>query len=141
MSFNKVILQGNLVADPEARVTPNGVNVCSFRIACGRRFAKQGDAVTSDFFTCEAWQKLAEFIGKNFIKGQQIIISGAIQNRNWVDQNGQKRYGDVIVVEEASFCGSKAGGSSSCQGEENDSSERVTPPNFEELSGEDDLPF
>ena len=107
MSVNKVILQGNLVADPDVRVTPNGVNVCSFRIACSRRFAKQGDAVTSDFFTCEAWQKLAEFIGKNFIKGQQIIISGTIQNRNWVDQNGQKKYGNIIIADEAHFSGSK----------------------------------
>ncbi len=43
MSLNKVILQGNLVADPDVRVTPNGVSVCSFRVAVGRRFAKQGD--------------------------------------------------------------------------------------------------
>jgi len=49
-SLNKVILMGNLVADPEFKTTPNGVAVTTIRIAVGRRFAKQGDEVTTDFF-------------------------------------------------------------------------------------------
>ena len=142
MSVNKVILQGNLVADPDVRVTPNGVSVCSFRLAVGRRFAKQGDEITSDFFTVEAWRNTADFIGRNFVKGQQIIIVGEIQNRNWVDQSGQKRYGNIIIAEEAHFSGSKGAiTSSGGDGEEKNQIERGQAPNFEELSGEDDLPF
>ena len=142
MSVNKVILQGNLVIDPEMRVTPNGVSVCQFRMAVGRRFAKQGDAVTSDFFTIEAWRNTADFIGRNFTKGQQIVIVGEIQNRNWTDQNGQKRYGDVIIAEEAHFAGNKGAASSGSEAStEKNESERVAPPNFEELSGDEDLPF
>ena len=143
MSLNKVILQGNLVADPECRVTPNGVSVCSFRVAIGRRFAKQGDEVTSDFFTVEAWRNTADFISKHFIKGQQIIIVGAIQNRNWVDQNGQKRYGDVIIADEAYFAGSKGVSSEATAVKENNSAERANVPTatFEELSTDEDLPF
>ena len=142
MSVNKVILQGNLVIDPEMRVTPNGVSVCQFRVAVSRRFAKQGDAVTSDFFTIEAWRNTADFIGRNFVKGQQIVIVGELQNRNWTDQNGQKRYGDVIIAEEAHFAGNKGAASSGSEApSEKNESERVAPPNFEELSGDDDLPF
>ena len=138
--LNKVILMGNLTRDPEYKTTPSGVGVTTFSIAVGRRFAKQGDEVTSDFFTIEAWRNTADFISKHFIKGQQIIIVGAIQNRNWVDQNGQKRYGDVIIADEAYFAGSKGVSSEATAVKENNSAERVTP-SFEELSGEDDLPF
>ena len=111
--INKVILMGNLVADPECRVTPNGVSVCSFRLAVGRRFTKEGAEVQADFFTIEAWRNTADFISKHFIKGSSIVIIGSIQNRNWVDQNGVKRYGDVIIADEAYFCGAKGTGTSS----------------------------
>jgi single-strand DNA-binding protein len=140
MSLNKVILQGNLVADPECRVTPNGTSVCSFRVAIGRRFAKEGAEVQADFFTIEAWKNTADFISKHFVKGRQIIIIGSIQNRNWTDQNGQKRYGDVIIADEVYFAGSKGVSSDTATVSESNSSERVTP-NFEEIGSEDDLPF
>lgn len=140
MSLNKVILQGNLVMDPECRVTPNGTSVCSFRVAIGRRFAKEGAEAQADFFTIEAWKNTADFISKHFIKGQQIIIIGSIQNRNWTDQNGQKRYGDVIIADEVYFSGSKGVSSDTTAVSESNSSERVTP-NFEEIGSEDDLPF
>ena len=140
MSLNKVILQGNLVMDPECRVTPNGTSVCSFSVAIGRRFAKVGAEVQADFLTIEAWKNTADFISKHFIKGQQIIIIGSIQNRNWTDQNGQKRYGDVIIADEVYFAGSKGVSSDTAAVSESNSSERVTP-NFEEIGSEDDLPF
>lgn len=138
--INKVILQGNLVMDPECRVTPNGTSVCSFRVAIGRRFAKEGAEAQADFFTIEAWKNTADFISKHFVKGQQIIIIGSIQNRNWTDQNGQKRYGDVIIADEVYFAGSKGVSSDTATVSESNSSERVTPT-FEEISGNDDLPF
>lgn len=138
--INKVILQGNLVMDPECRVTPNGTSVCNFRVAIGRRFAKEGTEVQADFFTIEAWKNTADFISKHFVKGQQIIIIGSIQNRNWTDQNGQKRYGDVIIADEVYFAGSKGVSFDTATVSESNSSERVTPT-FEEISGNDDLPF
>lgn len=139
MGLNKVILQGNMVADPEVKVVPSGTSVCTFKVAIGRRFKSEGGA-DADFFSCEAWRNTADFIGKYFKKGSGITVVGSIQNRNWTDQNGIKRYNDVIVVDEAYFTGSKGSGSEA-QGVELSASERVTPPNFEELSGEDDLPF
>ena len=90
--LNKVILMGNLVADPEYKTTPSGVGVTTFRIAVGRRFAKQGDEVTADFFSIVAWRNTAEFVSKYFTKGRAIVVVGSPQNRNWTDQNGQKHY-------------------------------------------------
>ncbi|MBQ8758793.1 MAG: single-stranded DNA-binding protein, partial [Clostridia bacterium] len=107
--LNKVILMGNLVADPEYKTTPSGVGVTTFRIAVGRRFAKQGDEVTADFFNIVAWRNTAEFVSKYFSKGRAIVVVGALQNRSWTDQNGQKRYITEVVADECYFAGNANG--------------------------------
>ena len=101
-SFNKVILIGNLTADPELKTTPNGVSVTSFSIAVGRRKVKDQEPQT-DFINCVAWRNTAEFICNYFQKGKAILIVGSLQTRNWTDQNGQKRYATEVVAEEAQF--------------------------------------
>ncbi len=100
MGVNKVILQGNLTKDPEARTTTSGVSVTTFSIAVGRRFAKPEDEVKADFFTCVAWRGLADFVAKNFVKGKAIVVVGNLQNRNYTDSSGQKRYVTEVVAEE-----------------------------------------
>ena len=102
--FNKVILIGNLVADPELKKTPSGVSVTSFRIAVGRRFAgKDGEAPQADFIDIVAWRSTAEFITQYFTKGKPILVCGSIQSRNWTDQNGQKRYTVEVVAEDSTL--------------------------------------
>ena len=146
-SLNKVILMGNLVADPEFKTTPSGVAVTTFRIAVGRRFAKQGDEVTADFFSIVAWRNTAEFVSKYFTKGKPIVVVGSLQNRSWTDQNGQKRYATDIVAEEVSFVDSRSESSSSGQyvpdsyNAEPSFSGGAEAPKFEEIKGDDDLPF
>ena len=61
-SLNKVILMGNMVADPELKQTPSGVPVCSFRIAVQRKFKDQNGQYVSDFFNIVAWRQTAEFV-------------------------------------------------------------------------------
>lgn len=134
MGVNKVILQGNLTKDPEARTTTSGVSVTTFSIAVGRRFAKPEDEVKADFFTCVAWRGLADFVAKNFVKGKAIVVVGNLQNRNYTDSNGQKRYVTEVVAEECHFAGSKE------QSADNNA-ENTAPINFEELSTEEELPF
>jgi single-strand DNA-binding protein len=102
-SFNKVILIGNLVADPELKKTPNGISVTSFRIAVGRRFTRDGEAPQADFIDIVAWRNQAEFVTQYFSKGKPILVCGALQSRNWTDQNGQKRYTVEVVADEVSF--------------------------------------
>jgi single-strand DNA-binding protein len=151
-SLNKVILMGNLVADPEFKTTPNGVAVTTIRIAVGRRYAKQGDEVTTDFFNVVCWRGLAEFVSKYFTKGKAIVVVGSLQNRSWTDQNGQKRISTEIVADECTFAGNAgAGGQQGDMGTFYGSEPQAgsvpaaqakpAAATFEELSTEDDLPF
>ena len=147
--LNKVILMGNLVADPEYKTTPSGVGVTTFRIAVGRRFAKQGDEVTADFISIVAWRNTAEFVSKYFTKGRAIVVVGSLQTRNWTDQNGQKRYITEVVADECYFAGNSTGCNGQTEGGTFYGAEPAaqnvgTKPaaaTFEELSTEDDLPF
>lgn len=67
--LNVVAIMGRLVADPELRTTPAGVNVCQFRIACDRNFARQGEQRQADFVDIVAWRAQADFVCKYFSKG------------------------------------------------------------------------
>ena len=151
MAFNKVILVGNLVADPELKQTPSGVSVATFTLAVQRRYAKPDDAQQADFINIVAWRQTAEFISRYFSKGKSILVCGAIQSRSYTDQTGQKRYVTEVVAEEATFVERK----SSDSPRSNDMFYGQEPPqqgfaqarpaqaadtNFEEV-GEDDLPF
>ncbi len=150
LNLNKVILAGRIVADPELKQTQSGTNVVSIRIAVNRGFRSR-DAQQqneADFFNVTAWQNTAEFIAKYFRKGSAICICGRIQNRSWVDQNGQKRYSTDIIAEEANFVESR-GAQDSASGGYGDSYAAPaysTPaassaPKFEEIKTDDDLPF
>lgn len=105
-SFNKVILIGNMTADPELKKTPSGVSVTSFSIAVNRRFAKDGQQQT-DFINIVAWRQTAEFVARYFTKGKPILICGQLQTRSWTDQNGQKHYVTEVVADEAAFVENK----------------------------------
>ena len=106
--MNKVILMGRLTRDPEVRYTQNtNLTVANFSIAVNRRFKREGDTETADFFNVVAWNKTGEFVGKYFKKGQQVIVSGRLQNRNWTDQQGVKHYATDVIAEEVEFADSK----------------------------------
>ena len=79
--FNKMILMGRLVADPELKTTPQGVTVCTFRIAVDRRFQKQGEEKKPDFFNIVAWRQTGEFVQKYFGKGRMILVEGEMTVR------------------------------------------------------------
>jgi single-strand DNA-binding protein len=141
LNLNKVILAGRLVADPELKQTAGGANVVSVRIAVNRRFQSRDSQQQNeaDFFNVTAWQNTAEFIAKYFRKGSAICICGRIQNRTWVDQNGQKRYATDIIADEANFVENKTTGDTpAIPAPVNPAS---PPPNFEEIKTDEDLPF
>lgn len=134
MAFNRVILVGNLVADPELKTTPNGVTVTRFSIAVNRRFAKNGE---TDFFNIVAWRNTAEFVCKFFTKGKPILVSGSLQNSSWTDSEGNKKYATEVVADEVTFVEGKKDNS---QPANNDVPTYGIPEGFEDL-GEDDLMF
>ncbi len=149
--LNKVILMGNLVADPEFKTTPSGVAVTTFTVAVGRRFAKQGDEVTADFIRVVAWRNTAEFVSKYFNKGRAIAVVGSLQTRSWTDQNGQKRYATEVIADECYFAGNSGNGSGMTQNDGGTmygadqgsmgSMQAKPTATFEDISTEDDLPF
>jgi single-strand DNA-binding protein len=135
-SFNKVILIGNLVENPELKMTPSSTAVTSFRIAVNRRFAKEGQQDT-DFITVVCWRNTAEFVTKHFTKGKSILVCGQLQSRSWVDKDGKNRSTLEVVADEVSFVEKKM--------ESNSASVETAPykneMQFEEMTPDEDLPF
>ena len=146
-NFNKVMIGGRLTADPENSQTTSGISMTRFSVAVNRRFAKDASQQQTDFFNVTAWRATADFVSKYFKKGSSIFVIGTLQNRSWTDQNGQKRYATDIVAEEVSFVDSRSESSSSGQyvpdsyNAEPSFSGGAEAPKFEEIKGDDDLPF
>lgn len=151
--LNVVAIMGRLVADPELRTTPAGVNVCQFRIACDRNFARQGEQRQADFVDIVAWRQQADFVCRYFSKGSLIAINGRIQTRNYQDKNGNNRTAFAVVAENINFGGSKGTSSAKVDdgGEAAPRSEawpKADPPanyggvdDFAVIDDNDDLPF
>ena len=110
--YNKVIMMGRIVNDPELKTTPQGVNVCSFRIAVDRRFTPKGEERKSDFFNVVAWRQQAEFVNRYFSKGRMILVEGEMTTRNYTDKNGNPATWYEIVADRISFTGEKSQGGS-----------------------------
>ena len=142
-SFNKVILIGNLTADPELKQTQSGISVTSFSIAVSRRYTSKAadNAPQADFINIVAWRNTAEFITKYFQKGKSILIVGSIQSRSWTDQNGQKRYTTEVVAEEAQFVERKSDGALGAGATPAPYGASPKDVAFEEMSTDDELPF
>ena len=144
-----MILVGRLTKDPELRSTASGIPVCSFTVACDRRFVKQGEERKADFINCIAWQKSAESIAQYFSKGHRIALEGSIQTRSWTDNEGKARYSTEVVVDQWEFAQSKSEGGAVGQavpGAAHFPNSTPTEPLDGDLDGfmpveDDDLPF
>ena len=146
--MNKVILVGRLTKDPELRATTSGIPVCSFTVACDRRFVKQGEERKADFINCIAWRQSAEAISKYFVKGNRIALEGSIQTRSWQDNEGKNRYATEVVVDSWEFAQNKNEGANAYTPSSNSGLYPVEPeaPAMGDIDGfmpieEDDLPF
>lgn len=103
--INKWIGIGNVVADPELRVTPNGKAVGNFSIACNEKY-KDEDRV--EYVNIVVWQKLAEICKEHLTKGKQVYIEGRLQTSTWDDkETGKKRYKTEVVANVMRMLGSK----------------------------------
>lgn len=138
MAFNRVILIGNFVSDPELKTTTNGINVTRFRIAVNRRFTRNGEQPQTDFFDIVAWRGTAEFICKHFTKGKPILVSGMLLNNNWTDNEGVKHYAVEVVADEVTFVEGKR---DSSQPAANNAPSYGIPEGLEDLGADDECPF
>ena len=149
MAFNKIILQGNLTADPEVKETPTGVSVCRFGVAVQRRFKSESGAAETDFIDCVAWRSTADFVGKYFRKGMPILVCGSLQNRKWEDKQGNKRISAEVVADEVTFTAPRDASPAPANAPTNPGAASYMPdaykpaaaPQFEELAEDDTLPF
>ncbi len=112
MDLNKVMMIGNVVSEPEAKTTPNGQNVTSFRMATNRRWKdKQTGELKEDsqFHNVVAWGALADVVSRYAGKGKKIYLEGRLTHRNY-EQNGETKWWTEIVAENIILLGAPGNG-------------------------------
>lgn len=104
---NKVILIGNLGADPEVRYTSSGGAVGNFSLATNESWTdKNGQKQErTEWHRIVVWGKTAENCGQYLSKGRQVYIEGRLQTRDWMDKEGNKRYTTEVVAQSVRFLG------------------------------------
>lgn len=112
-NINSVIIGGNLVRDPELRVTPKGTSIAQFTIGNNRKWRDDTGTDREDvaFIDCEAWGKTGDTIAKYFTKGRAIIVEGRLKQDQWDDKaTGQKRSRVKVSVSAFHFVGGRQDG-------------------------------
>ena len=100
MSLNKVLIIGNLGADPDIRYLPSGKPAASFRIATNRQYKIEGELRKEvEWFSVVAFGRLAEICSEYLRKGKPVFIEGRIKTRNWTDANGAVHYRSEVIAE------------------------------------------
>jgi len=151
-SVNKVIIVGNLGADPETRYLPSGDAVANVRVATTEKWK---DKASGDMKEATEWHRisffgrLAEIAGEYLKKGSQIYVEGSLRTRKWQDKDGQEKYSTEIRAEVMKMLGSRAGGGEprADSGGRTESSARAEPKaapkkpvgKFDDM--DDDIPF
>ena len=110
MSFNKIIIVGNLGRDPELRYTPQGVAVCSFSMATNeRRRDKAGELQdVTTWFKVTLWRQQAENAAKYLTKGSPVYIEGRLRIEEWTDRENNNRYTLDVQATDMQFIGSRS---------------------------------
>lgn len=135
MSLNKCFLHGRMTAVPEMRKTQSGKSVCTFTLAVDRDSAQQA----TDFINCVAWERRAEFVNNYFTKGQEALVVGSLNSRQYKDKEGNNRTAWEVIVDKVDFCGPK-NAARDRSGEERRPD--VSTTTFEELNDDPgELPF
>src|SRR5882762_10430774 len=111
MSFNKVILVGNLGRDPELRYTPQGTPVCSFSMATNeRRKDKAGEMQDqTTWFRVTLWGRQAETASQYLTKGRPVYIEGRLRVEEWTDRDGKPRHTLEVTATDMQFIGGARG--------------------------------
>ncbi len=111
--LNKVILIGNLGADPETRAMPSGMTVANLRIATSENWKDRQSGENqerTEWHTVAVFGKLAEIASEYLRKGSQVYVEGRLRTRKWQDKQGNDRYTTEIVANEMLMLGGRGGG-------------------------------
>jgi len=140
---NKVILVGNLGADPEVKYMPNGNAVANVTLATSESWKDKQSGEQKDkteWHRVVFFRRLAEIAGEYLKKGSQIYIEGKLQTRKWQDKNGNDRYTTEIIANEMQMLGGRGGGSADF-GAASSSSAAAPAPAAAVDEFDDDIPF
>jgi single-strand DNA-binding protein len=139
---NKVILVGNLGADPDVRYSSTGAAVVNFRIATSENWTNKegGKETRTEWHRIVAFGKLAEICAEYLNKGKQVYVEGRLRSRSWEDKEGNKKWTTEVVASNVVMLGGAAEGGPSArdQGRET-GGEPAEPP--EPTQQDDDIPF
>ena len=153
---NKVILIGNLGADPEIRNLPSGTSVANFNIATSENYTnKNGERVTqTEWHRIECWEGLARIAEQYLKKGNSVYIEGKLRTEEWQDKDGNTRYTTKIRALNMTMLGGRSDGSGGGQDFNNSNAEnqssssqsntgnpQPSSTSFNEAGADDDLPF
>ena len=144
--MNVICIMGRLTADPELRHTASQVPVTSFTVAVDRAFQQKGSERQADFIPVVAWRNTAEFVCRYFRKGQKMAVKGELQTRQYTDREGNKRTAYEVMADQVYFVESKTAKPSA---DVSAAPGYDGPPafanagagDFEEITGDDELPF
>ena len=103
-SLNSILLEGNLVRDPESKTLSTGTQVCNFTLASDR-FYKQNESLEKEvsYFDVEAWSRLGLTCAQNLKKGRGVRVVGRLKQDRWNDPEGKSRSRVMIVAEHVEF--------------------------------------
>lgn len=151
MSFNKIILVGNLGRDPELRYTPQGSAVCNLSVATSeKRRDKSGESQDiTTWFRVTLWEKKAEAAAKYLTKGSSVYIEGRLRVEEWTDRDGKTRYTLEVHGTDMQFLGSGGRGgdeySGGSQSPDHGFADEIPGEQGEQANsnapGDDDIPF
>ena len=130
MSFNKIIIIGNLGRDPELRYTPQGIAVCSFSMATNeKRRDKSGDLQDiTTWFKVTLWRQQAENAAKYLTKGSPVYIEGRLRIEEWTDRDNNNRYTLDVQATDMQFISSRGEGGGEYSGGHDDHETHSGPP-------------
>lgn len=152
-SVNKVIVIGNLGADPEVRYMPSGSAVTNIRVATSERWKDRQTGEQqerTEWHRIVMFNKLGEIAGEYLRKGAKVFVEGKLRTRKWQDQSGQDRYSTEIVADEMQMLDGRGGGagqgpSANNQGQASGMNQQANPSNNTQSMGgedfDDDIPF
>ncbi len=156
--LNKVMLIGNLGADPETRFTQDGTCVCNLRLATTEKFKNRNGEPQerTEWHRVTLWARLGEIANQYLSKGSRVYIEGKIETRKWQDRDGNDRYTTEIRASEMKMLGGgrrsgsgsgdapSSGGSFPSHGgggQKGGDDPFASPPDFGDVPVDDDIPF
>lgn len=106
MSFNKIVVVGNIGRNPEIKFTPQGQQICEFSVATNEK--RTNGEIETTWFQVSLWGKLAESTSEYLSKGRLVYVEGRLRVREWTDREGRTRFSLEVNATEIKFLGNRS---------------------------------